>query len=117
MAFGALVKSKDFIFGLTVGLILTFGRVWVPIIEKSLRPLFEFWSNIWPTGLILEIVPLYISGLVIFLLIWWLFFKKRSLGSNSLIVSFKLFSLGFIFSFILFLVFALISVSQFKFAF
>lgn len=113
MAIGALIKNKNFIAGFSIGFIFTLGRAWVPIIEQILRPLFDFWNLIWPEGLVLEIIPFYISGFVIFLVVRYIFFRGQE--SDSLAVAFKFFSLGFLASFALFIALALIAISQFRF--
>ena len=112
MAIRELIKNKNFIVGFIIGFTLTLGRVYISVLEKLLRPIFGFWNSIWPSGVILEVVPLYISGLVIFLVIWLLFLRNN----NSLVKSIKLFSLGFISSFLIFLLLTVIAISQFKFA-
>ncbi len=114
MAFGELRKNKNFVTGFLIGIVLTLGRAWVSMLELVLRPIFELWSRIWSPGLVLEIIPLYISGLIIFVIIWWLFLRGQN--GSSLAVSIKLFSFGFLSSFILFLLLAIIAISQFEFA-
>lgn len=113
MATGALIKNKNFIVGFSIGVIFTLGRAWVSIIEQILRPLFDFWNLIWPDGLVLEIIPFYISGFIIFLVIRYIFFRGQE--SDSFAAAFKFFSLGFLVSFALFIVLTLIAISQFRF--
>ena len=112
MDFKSLVKNKNFATGFIIGLLLTFGRAYFPFLEQVLRPIFYFWSSVWPTGIFLEIVPVYISGAVIFIIVWSVFLKKygRSFG-----YSLMSFSLGFLLSFVIFLMLVLLAISQFKF--
>ena len=69
MAFRELVKNGSFLTGFIIGFIFTLGRAWISFIERMLRPLFDFWDKFWSSGLVLEIVPLYISGLIVFLFV------------------------------------------------
>jgi hypothetical protein len=108
------MKNINFILGFVIGIILTFGRAYFPMVEKVLSPIFVFWTHVWPIGLILEVFPLYITAFIIFLIIWAVFLKNKE--SNGLAHSIKLFSLGFVCSFILFLVVTFLAISQFKFA-
>ncbi len=107
------MKNINFILGFVIGIILTFGRAYFSIVEMVLSPIFIFWSHIWPIGLLLEAFPLYITALIIFLITWAVFLKNRE--ENLLMHSVRLFSIGFICSFVLFLLVTFITISQFKF--
>lgn len=104
------LKDKNFITGLIIGFLLTLGRVWFSFLELIMRPIFNFWS-FWPSGVIIEFIPVFISGLIFFLILWSLFLKK----GNSLVASVKSFFFGFLISYILFILLTLFAISQFKF--
>ncbi len=108
------MKDINFILGFIIGIVFTFGRAYFSIIEKVLSPIFIFWIHIWPAGLILEVFPVYISALGVFFIIWIVFLKNKE--GNILWHSVRLFSLGFICSFALFLLVTFLAISQFKFA-
>ena len=110
MAIRELIKNINFIAGFLFGFLLTFGRIWFSTLEVTLRPMFDFWS-FWPSGVIIEIIPAFISSLFFFLILWSLFLKK----SNSLKVSIKNFSFGFLSSYVMFLILTMVAISQFKF--
>jgi len=110
MAFRESIKNINSISGFAIGFLLTFGRAYFPIIEKLFRPVFNLWISVWPMGILLEITPLYITGLIIFLVLRFLAFKHE----NPLGRALMLFSFGFILSFALFLVLTLVAVSQFQ---
>jgi|GEM_PF-5019913 len=112
MDFKSLIKNKDFATGFIIGLLLTFGRAYSPFLEKVLRPVFDFWISVLPTGILLEIVPLYISGVVIFMVVWFVFLKKYGQSFRNSLLSF---SFGFLLSFVVFLILVLVAISQFKF--
>jgi hypothetical protein len=104
------LKNQNFFSGFIIGFLLTFGRVWFAILELIFRPIFDFWS-FWPIGVIYEIIPIFISGLVMFLILRLLFLKK----DGSLLGSIKFFSFGFFSSYALFLLLTILAISQFKF--
>ncbi len=112
MAFGELIKNKNFIVGLVAGLILTFGSSYIPVIGDLTEFIFDSINNISPLsalGVFGNIIHSYLLTLFIYLILTFLI-NKKLLFSNLFIFSF-----GFLASFILFLLLALLAISQFRF--
>ena len=112
MAFRDTIKNKSFRSGFVVGLALTLGSSYISSLGNLVEFIFDR-INIVPAqwGIWSSLINVYLSSSLIYLVIYYLITRRL------LLRDFIKFSLGLLLSFILFLLLALIAISQFQFGF
>ena len=109
MAIKSLVKDKNFLLGLIVGVLLTFGSSYIPIIGNFAEIIFGAISKISPLsawGFFGDFIHAYFILIIVCYLYSWL--MERNIGFVKV-------SLGFIIPYILFFILALFAISHFNF--
>ena len=107
----SLIRSPNFLVSFFVGIVMTFGSSYIPLVGNLVETIFGAISRISPLsklGPVGDFIHAYLFLLVGFYL-WSLLTSKK--------VDLPKISLGFIFPYLLFIVVALISVSQIKISF
>ena len=112
MAFKELIKNRSFILGLFAGIIVIFGSS-IPLIGKIFEPIFNFVGKLsnFPEGVWGSIFNSILLVLFIFLIL------RLIIGARISLHVVVRFLYGFIFVWLIFLILALIAVSQFSFGF
>ena len=112
MAFRVLIKNKNFITGFSVGIILTFGSSYVAVVGNLVEFIFDNIATISPIsrwGFFGDIIHAYLLTLFVYLIF------SRLVNKKLIFNNFLKFSLGFASGYLLYLLIAVVAISQFRF--